>query len=249
MRWYRILTVTLMALGLDVTGSLMPTEASTWAYAGLSQSRANDSRYLAQMANRPTLRLGSVGDAVSELQAMLQLMGYYTGPIDGFYRDATQAGVMQFQAAAGITTDGIVGPSTWEKLFPNPTSVPTASAAPAAAPASAPANPPSSSQATATARPPASSAPASSAQAAPEAASTAAARPPAAIDLPILREGMFGPAVTRLQERLRAMGFYKGELDGIFGPQTVAAVQALQQRNSLTSDGIVGPATWSVLFQ
>jgi peptidoglycan hydrolase-like protein with peptidoglycan-binding domain len=48
-------------------------------------------------------------------------------------------------------------------------------------------------------------------------------------------------AVSRLQSALRL------STDGTFGPETEAAVRRLQARHGLTVDGVVGPATWSVL--
>jgi Meckel syndrome type 1 protein len=36
--------------------------------------------------------------------------------------------------------------------------------------------------------------------------------------------------------------------DGIYGPETEAAVRAFQGRSGLTSDGIVGPSTWRAVF-
>jgi peptidoglycan hydrolase-like protein with peptidoglycan-binding domain len=60
---------------------------------------------------------------------------------------------------------------------------------------------------------------------------------------------MRGPAVARLQQRLRAIGIFKGEVDGVFGAETQRAVQAAQQRFQLNADGIVGPATWTALFE
>jgi peptidoglycan hydrolase-like protein with peptidoglycan-binding domain len=69
------------------------------------------------------------------------------------------------------------------------------------------------------------------------------------IDLPVLRIGMQGPAVARLQDRLTALGFYSGMIDGIFGPETLAAVQLAQRNYELDPDGVVGPATWTVLLQ
>jgi peptidoglycan hydrolase-like protein with peptidoglycan-binding domain len=68
--------------------------------------------------NRPTLRAGSQGDSVSELQGALKLLGYYTGEVDGNYNEQTVAAVSQFQKSAGLPADGIVAASTWQKLFP-----------------------------------------------------------------------------------------------------------------------------------
>jgi peptidoglycan hydrolase-like protein with peptidoglycan-binding domain len=226
----------------------------------------------------PTLRLGSAGESVSQVQAMLKLMGFYDGPVDGFYREQTQVAVTNFQTAAGIQADGIVGQTTWQYLLPSPdntssatipvatttalepTPEPVPEPIPAAAtpeptpvasnpaPAnSAPANPASTNST------PANPAPASPAPAAtnPSSAvtSTTPANPNPSVDLPVLRLGTHGPAVVRLQERLKALGFYSGELDGVFGQLTEVAVQQMQRRHNLQADGVVGPATWSVIFR
>lgn len=54
--------------------------------------------------------------------------------------------------------------------------------------------------------------------------------------------------VTYLQEVLQHQGYYNdGQVDGIFGPVTDAAVRQFQQDNGLTVDGWVGPITWGVL--
>ena len=68
----------------------------------------------------PLLSSGSTGSAVSQLQATLKLLGFYSGEINGTYTAATQNAVAQFQAVAGISADGIAGPSTWTKLLPAP---------------------------------------------------------------------------------------------------------------------------------
>ena len=73
--------------------------------------------------NRPILKLGSEGSAVSELQAALKLLGYYIDVVDGVYRESTAIAVSQFQQAAGLTPDGITGPATWNRLFPTTASV------------------------------------------------------------------------------------------------------------------------------
>jgi len=35
--------------------------------------------------------------------------------------------------------------------------------------------------------------------------------------------------------------------DGIFGPNTEAAVKKVQHAHSMTADGIIGQATWTLL--
>ncbi|MBR6029873.1 MAG: D-alanyl-D-alanine carboxypeptidase family protein [Clostridia bacterium] len=65
---------------------------------------------------------------------------------------------------------------------------------------------------------------------------------------PSLRSGQSGDAVLNLQSRLKALGYYTGELDGQFGPGTLAAVTAFQRENGLEADGIAGPETQTKLF-
>ena len=57
----------------------------------------------------------------------------------------------------------------------------------------------------------------------------------------LLRQGSSGPAVSALQSQLGISA------DGVFGPQTKAAVISFQQRNGLLVDGIVGPQTRGAL--
>uniref|UniRef100_A0A0C1NFJ5 Peptidoglycan binding-like domain-containing protein n=1 Tax=Tolypothrix bouteillei VB521301 TaxID=1479485 RepID=A0A0C1NFJ5_9CYAN len=66
--------------------------------------------------------------------------------------------------------------------------------------------------------------------------------------LPILRPGMRGSEVTRLQRRLQRLGYLEeSAIDGDFGPATEAAVVSLQKRYGLEADGIVGGGTWEIL--
>lgn len=64
---------------------------------------------------------------------------------------------------------------------------------------------------------------------------------------PVLAEGSSGPAVGNLQRLLKTNGFNPGTIDGIFGPQTKAAVLSFQKSRNLVPDGIVGIKTWTAL--
>lgn len=57
------------------------------------------------------------------------------------------------------------------------------------------------------------------------------------------------PEVKAIQFLLRARGFYQMQPDGIYGPQTAAAVKAFQRAKGLKADGVVGPATFPKLVQ
>lgn len=62
------------------------------------------------------LKKGSNGAAVSALQEMLTKLGYDCGGIDGIFGARTQVAVRAFQAANGLTVDGIAGQQTQAAL-------------------------------------------------------------------------------------------------------------------------------------
>lgn len=170
----------------------------------------------------PTLSPGSTGETVSQLQATLKLLGFYTGEINGTYDQPTVNAVSQFQSAAGILADGIAGPSTWQKLLPSPTDV-TATSQPAPITAEAPAPIP------------------------PDTSTATPAETQVPLGPPVLRQEAEGAAVAQLQRELQTLGYYTGSIDGGFGEQTLAAVEAFQADQQLFVDGVVGAATWDAL--
>ena len=136
---------------------------------------------------RPILTVGDRNDSVSELQAMLKLLGYYNGAVDGVYQEGTATAVSAFQRAAGLGADGVAGTATWNRLLPVAnntvpvTPTPTRpSPTPPVTPTPTPVTP----------------------------APTPAQ--PTTVDLPILRLGLRGSAITQLQQRLRRLGFFTG---------------------------------------
>lgn len=78
---------------------------------------------------------------------------------------------------------------------------------------------------------------------------TAAALDHAAGKAMLLRFGSRGDMVSMVQHKLQMLGYYQGQVDGIFGPITEAAVKAFQAEHGLTPDGIVGPKTMAALHQ
>lgn len=63
----------------------------------------------------------------------------------------------------------------------------------------------------------------------------------------ILRNGSEGSDVEELQRRLKAAGYDPGEIDGEYGPNTEAAVKALQKDAGITVDGEFGPDSLKAL--
>ena len=57
------------------------------------------------------------------------------------------------------------------------------------------------------------------------------------------KSGSRGSEVTQIQTKLKRWGYYNGNIDGIYGTQTVNAVKYFQRKNGLTVDGIAGPNT------
>jgi hypothetical protein len=62
---------------------------------------------------------GSSGDLVRRIQQRLKESNLYLGPIDGLYGGGTESAVRSFQKARKLAADGIVGPETWARLFPD----------------------------------------------------------------------------------------------------------------------------------
>lgn len=59
--------------------------------------------------------------------------------------------------------------------------------------------------------------------------------------------GSSGQEVRNIQTRLANWGYYKGEIDGVYGYMTYSAVRDFQAKNGLTVDGIAGPETLAAL--
>ena len=69
--------------------------------------------------NRLTIRRGSKGETVAEMQGILERLGYDLGScgVDGDFGRMTEKAVKAFQKDHGLKTDGICGPRTWKELM------------------------------------------------------------------------------------------------------------------------------------
>lgn len=59
--------------------------------------------------------------------------------------------------------------------------------------------------------------------------------------------GSQGEEVKQIQTKLKRWGYYSGNVDGIYGSKTLAAVKSFQKKNGLTVDGIAGTKTLAAM--
>ena len=69
------------------------------------------------IANKPQLQLGSQGQAVLELEQLLTKLRVYRQPAKGIFNSSVEFAVKLFQFRVFLSSDGIVGPLTWQALY------------------------------------------------------------------------------------------------------------------------------------
>lgn len=77
---------------------------------------AESSAVMAADDNWPNVDRGDKGVDVTTIQYLLTYHGFSTG-VDGDFGPTTEANVIKFQQAKGLSADGEVGPNTWSKLI------------------------------------------------------------------------------------------------------------------------------------
>ena len=80
------------------------------------------------------------------------------------------------------------------------------------------------------------------------AAPAATATPLTAQNVVVLKNGVRGLEVTRLQNRLMDLGYYTCTADGVYDSDEIAAVKEFQRKNGLTVDGVAGLETQQALY-
>jgi len=67
--------------------------------------------------SKATIKYGTVGKDVRELQGRLKFLGFYYGKVDGDFGYQTLTALKNFQYKFGMKVDGIAGPKTKLKLW------------------------------------------------------------------------------------------------------------------------------------
>lgn len=67
------------------------------------------------------------------------------------------------------------------------------------------------------------------------------------IAMALSKYGSTGTEVKQIQTKLKQWGYYTGNVDGVYGSKTVAAVKYFQSKNGLTADGIAGSKTLAAM--
>lgn len=210
--------------------STTPSGAST-----SSSSKSSSSSSQKSSSVRPTVwSKGSNDDEVVKIQTRLAELGYYNGAIDGDFGDLTDAAFRAFQAAAGLTVDGIAG-SDREVLYSDN--------APAAK-----AEKPAEEKTVTVDETPAAETPAAEAPAEETPAEETPAEEETAEGFVMLQDGDFSDQVATVQSKLAELGYFNLEATGLYGEITAEAVSAFQLANGLEATGAVDSVTYEMLF-
>ena len=86
------------------------------------------------------------------------------------------------------------------------------------------------------------------ATATPKVTATPTPTPTVAIPSESLSNGAKGDDVKMVQKRLKELGYYRSNIDGKMGRDTVNALKEFQKAHGLEQDGVAGKATYAILF-
>lgn len=186
--------------------------------AGSSSSGASSSNSSVSSSGGTTLRYDMRSDAVLKLQQDLSKLGYYSGTISGHFGSKTEAAVMSFQKANGLSADGVAGEKTLAAI----------SSKLKGGSSSGSSNNSSSSSSSGS--------------------NSSSSSTSSLLNTSItLQQGTKNDEVLKLQNMLTSLGFYTGNKTGNFGEKTADAVIAYQKSKGLTADGIAGKKTLAAI--
>lgn len=101
------------------TNAFLPSASATPSSVVATTTATSTSATTKKYLFTTTLSIGSRGTAVTELQKRLATLGFFTGPINGYFGTLTAAAVKKYQKAKGFIQVGYVGPATRTALNKN----------------------------------------------------------------------------------------------------------------------------------
>ena len=115
----RSLTAVLMAILMLIC--LYPVQSvfaeNTAETTQAAEQTAKPKMSAAELQAQGILSVGAKGDEVTRVQQRLKDLGSLDGKVDGQYGGGTKRAVIAFQRANGLTTDGVAGQETQDRLF------------------------------------------------------------------------------------------------------------------------------------
>ena len=110
--------VTISGKKTEKEKSTSTTDASSASGSSSSSDKDNTVSSLSEIGDAPAAsKEGDSGTKVLKLQQALELLGYYSGTIDGDYGEKTVSAVKRFQKKRGMSADGVAGSATLRVLF------------------------------------------------------------------------------------------------------------------------------------
>lgn len=103
--------------GFSIEPFSLPNDRAAWQPVRRTGRYAFEVLELESPSGMPTLRQGSRGLAVTDLQRRLTAVGMSPGAMDGVFGSRTGSAVRSFQRSRGLQVDGVVGPQTWSALL------------------------------------------------------------------------------------------------------------------------------------
>ncbi len=108
---------TYWGLGKGLTFDFIPGESSKSSQEiGTAVKDEKKTTTAKKKVSYPTLKRGSTGELVTQLQMLLARDGSSLA-VDGIFGPGTQSAVRAFQKKHKLEVDGIVGPKTWSELL------------------------------------------------------------------------------------------------------------------------------------
>ncbi|MBD2440481.1 peptidoglycan-binding protein [Nostoc sp. FACHB-110] len=214
-------------------------------------------------------QVGSQGTEVKFIQQCLKNLGYFNGPVTGTFANLTQRAVSRFQQAKGLTADGVVGNNTRQALQQScqggTTSTNNNGQLRLGSQGQAVAQLQQNLRQLGYFDGPRTGYFGNLTRQAVIRFQTASSIPANGIydtrtaqalqsnlnvggEYPVLAPGSRGQAVTRLQQRLRDLGYFKQNPTGYFGSVTKNAVATFQRRAGIPGTGVANAQTWDALL-